>query len=128
MEFNTPHPLSSYRWTMCGPNPSTDACTGAQAEEQYRKCCLWNVNGYHVNGKCPNPCILLNVKCPDYGICEPVLNNTMPDYKCVCTLGFVLNAAKDACIKPPPPVPTPRPIPTLAPAQKIVCSSYSEPC
>ncbi|CAG0923099.1 unnamed protein product [Notodromas monacha] len=112
------------RYTTCGDNATK--CTGIQYKSEYRKCIRWNETNnldatpQTASTRCPHPCILFKVKCPDYAICEQVTNYTAPEYKCVCTLGYTMNSAKDACIKPPPPEPTPRPIPTLAPSQKQI--------
>ncbi|CAG0882076.1 unnamed protein product [Cyprideis torosa] len=76
---------------------------------------------------CGDPCTFLPNKekpyrdnCPLYAQCEDQSTDYEAKAACVCILGYELNKAKDACIRPMPPPPTPRPIPTLKPEIKTV--------
>ncbi|XP_045113461.1 adhesion G-protein coupled receptor D1-like [Portunus trituberculatus] len=103
------------RYSVCN---GTQACENDQYQEETRYCNTWNKT------ICPSPCE--NMTCPEYGICRDESTEKKPKATCVCTMGFIMNDAKDKCVRPPPPSPTPRPIPTLPAEQKVVATVISK--
>ncbi|KAG7154006.1 adhesion G-protein coupled receptor D1-like [Homarus americanus] len=104
------------RRAWCG----VEVCAEDQALEETRDCNTWNKT------ECDSPCEELKQSCPQYGICDDLSTDEDPIAECVCTMGYKMNSAKTACIRPPPTTPTPRPIPTLPPAQKVVATVISK--
>ncbi|XP_050722164.1 adhesion G-protein coupled receptor D1-like [Eriocheir sinensis] len=104
------------RYAVCG-NESLP-CVDNQYKEEVKACNTWNKT------TCPSPCEAK--KCPDIAVCLDKSTETDPVAVCVCTMSYIMNEAKTACILPPPTSPTPRPIPTLPPAQKVVATVISK--
>ncbi|XP_076034804.1 putative adhesion G protein-coupled receptor E4P [Oratosquilla oratoria] len=106
------------RVQVCGD--SLDICNPHYEEEM--ECNTWN------KSTCISPCDDEDnpVTCPEFAVCRDTSTEKERKWKCECTMGFKMNAAGLACIRPPPELPTPRPIPTLPPEQKVVATVISK--